>query len=300
LPPVDLLSYETRVASLEEDVQNALAEELRRAIELARLTGDPSVGTKRADAARAPPDGGGIGPDVRARVLSSSFELSQQRAVVRLAEVQARTAENPYRPRLDLEGYLQAQGLGNREVLPAFSQLAGLGAVSAFVSLTYEAPLDSTRREREREKADMAIAAAKARLTALEQKLIASLDNAVTQVASADSRIALAERTRVIAEQQLDAENARYVTGSGTALQVREAEDSVRSARLREVRARADRIEARLTIEHLSGTLLARRSGASPRNPPSASLPAGPRAQQKESGGGSGTARGGDLGGIVP
>jgi outer membrane protein len=257
--PVDVLSFETSIATIEEDLASARAEEQKQLAELVRLIGDPdlTVGstsdTPGPMTEPAPP-----ASDIKERTLAVSFELAQQRAAVDLASVQARTADEAYRPKLDLDAYVQAQGLGNRSLGPMYDQLGRLGAVSAHVGLTYQAALDGTQRNRERERALMAIQTAKQRLTALEQRLSADVDKAVTSEASSKKRVALAEATLVVAKRQYDAELQRFRTGSATALQVREAENSVRTAELRASRARADWIEASLKLEHLSGKLLER------------------------------------------
>ena len=255
--PVDVLGFETTIATLEEDLASARAESDKQLAELARLIGDPEMtlnGT--ADTSSALPEQRQPAEDVKQRTLAVSFELAQQRAAVELATVQARTADEPYRPKLDLDAYVQAQGLGNKSLRPMVDQLGGLGAVSAHIGLTYQAPLDGTQRNRERERALMAIQSAKLRLTAIEQRLASDVDKALTRETSSRKRITLAETTLTISKQQFEAETQRFRTGSATALQVREAENTVRNAELRVSRARADWIEASLTLEHLSGRLL--------------------------------------------
>jgi outer membrane protein TolC len=261
--PVDVLSFETTIATIEEDLASARAEAEKQLTELARLVGDPDVALGGSvDTSSALPEPGPPAADVKRRALTASFELAQQRAAVELASVQARTADEGYRPKLDIDAYVQAQGLGNRSLGPAYDQLSGLGAVSAHVGLTYQAPLDGTQRNRERERARMAIETAKYRLAAIEQRLSADVDKALAREASSRKRVTLADATLAIAKQQLVAETERFRTGSATALQVREAEKTVRSAELRASRARADWIEASLTLEHLSGRLLERWSRA--------------------------------------
>jgi outer membrane protein TolC len=257
--PVDVLSFETSIATIEEDLASARAEELKQLAELARLIGDPSLNVNSsADTASPMPEPAPPAADVKERTLKVSFELAQQRAAVELATVQARTAHESFRPKLDLDAYVQAQGLGNKSLGPMFDQLGGLGAVSAHVGLTYQAPLDGTQQRSERERAQFAIQTAKQRLMAIEQRLAADVDKALTKEESSRKRVKLADTTLAIAKQQYEAEAQRFRTGSATALQVREAENSVRSAELRASRARADWIEASLTLEHLSGLLLQR------------------------------------------
>ena len=255
--PVDVLGFETTIATIEEDLASANGEAEKQLAELARLIGDPGLtGYAAADTSSPLPEPGQPAEDVKQRTLAVSFELAQQRAAVELATVQARTADESYRPKLDLDAYVQAQGLGNKSLGPMFDQVSGLGAVSAHIGLTYQAALDGTQRNRERERALMAVQSAELRLAAIEQRLAADVEKALTREASSRKRIALADATLGIAKQQFEAETQRFRTGSATALQVREAENTVRSAELRASRARADWMQASLTLEHLSGRLL--------------------------------------------
>ena len=257
--PVDVLSFETTIATIEEDLASARAEEQKQLAEVARLIGDSSLSSNgTADISSAIPEPEIPEADAKQRTLSASYELAQQRAAVDLATVQAQTAAESFRPKLDLDAYVQAQGLGNRSLGPMVGQLSGLGAVSAHVGLTYQAPLDGTQQRSERERALVAIQAAKQRLATIEQRLCADVDKALTREQSSRARVRLADATLAIAKRQYEAETQRFRTGNATALQVREAENSVRSAELRASRARADWIEAALTLDHLSGRLLER------------------------------------------
>jgi len=195
-------------------------------------------------------------PDTRKRALDASFEIAEQKSALKLAEVQARTAADSLRPRLDVDAYVQAYGLGLREATPAFTQIGTLRAVTAQLALTFEAPLDDTRHRTERERAELAVTVARQKLDALLQKTAADVNEAAQRDASARRRIELSESTLKIAREQVEAEVARFRTGSGTALQVREAEEQVRTAELRAARARVDLAIAHLTIAHLTGTLL--------------------------------------------
>lgn len=253
--PVEQLTFETRIASLEEDIVSAEAEERRRSTALARLLGDALLVQRRA-ADRPPVRRESPAGDLRRRAIDASPEIAEQKSAVELATVQARTAADPLRPRLDLDGYVQAHGLGNREVPPMLEQLGTLKAISAQVTLTYEAPLDDTRHRTENERAQFAVTAAKQRLDATTQKVLADIDDAEQRRTGASRRIETSERTLAIAREQLDAEQKRFRTGTATALQVREAEDQARTAELRALRARVDLVIAELGLLHLTGALV--------------------------------------------
>ncbi len=253
--PVEQLTFESRIATLEEEITAAEADERARSAALARQLGDPELVVRRA-APRDPPRYDPPRGDARQRALAASFEVAEQKAALRLAEVQARTAGDALRPRLDVDAYVQAYGLGLRDAAPIFDQIGTLRAVSAQVALTVEAPLDDTRHRSERDRAELAVTVARQRLDAVLQQVVSELDEAQQRDASARRRIDLADRTLEIARRQLDAEQARFRTGSATALQVREAEDQVRTAELRTARARVDLAVAHLAIAHLTGDLL--------------------------------------------
>ncbi len=255
LAPVEVLTFESRIAQLEEELVAARAEERRKSAALGRALGDPTLEQRRA-AEREPPQHPEPGADARRHALSESPEIAEQRSAVELAEVTARSASDSLRSRLDLDGYVQAHGLGYDDA-SAFGQVGTLRALSAQVGLTYEAPLDDTRHRSERARAELAVVTAKQKLDATTQKVLADLDDATQRDTSARQRIELADRTLELARQQRDAEQARFRTGAATALQVRESEDQVRSAELRALRARVDLVTAHVTIAHLTGSLVA-------------------------------------------
>jgi outer membrane protein TolC len=259
LSEAEVLSFEARVATREEDVVNADVERQRRFQDLARQLGDARRGSAlMIPAEDVPPSPSPPPPDAEAAALTASPEIRELEAAVDLARLQARTAEDPQRSRLDVEAYVQAEGLGNREVGGAFKQLGTLGAVSAHVGLIFETPLDGSARRAEAAKARLAIEIATARLAERKQSVVSEIRTALTREAAARRRLALAEQTVKIAERQLFAEQTRFQSGAATPLVVLEAEDQLRSAKLRVARTRADLLEASLEVQHLTGRLVAR------------------------------------------
>ncbi|HZO14860.1 MAG TPA: TolC family protein, partial [Polyangiaceae bacterium] len=150
IAPVELLTFEGRVAELDEAVLVSEIAREQRALELARLLGNPAGGSHRwvasSESVPEPPPP----PTERAAVqqaLRESPELRELRAREDLARDRVKSAGAADRARLDLEAYVQADGLGNREVPPALEQFAKLGALSGHVGLIFEVPLGSDRRE---------------------------------------------------------------------------------------------------------------------------------------------------------
>jgi outer membrane protein len=256
LAPADGLTFETQVATRDEDVVRAESERSHRAAELARLLG----AAQSPESVGVPPDGPPEPPeeqgDLRTEAIGASPALRVLASAVALASVQAETAGDALRPRLDLDGYLQAQGLAYDDVPAALRQLAKGEALSAHIGLTFELPLDDTQHRAQRDRALLAVDTAGHKLEEGRQQVLASLETLRQAEISARQRVALAGQTREFALRQASAEEARFTTGGSTAIQVLQAQDAVRTAELRVARARTDLAQAHLSVVHLVGRLL--------------------------------------------
>jgi outer membrane protein TolC len=257
LAPVDVLAFETQLAGRDESVIHAEAEQRRRAAQLARLLGSADNVEGLTVVPEPPPEPPALAGRLREGALAASPELRELATRVQLAAVQAQTAGEALRPRLDLDGSVQAQGLGYDDAPAAFRQLTTFGAVSAHVGLTFELPLDDTQHRAQKGRALLAVETAEHKLEEARQQILADLETAIEAESSARRLVDLAGKTRQAALQQADAERARFATGGSTALQLLQAEDAVRTAELRRARARADLVEAHITLLHLVGRLIA-------------------------------------------
>ncbi len=172
-----------------------------------------------------------------------------------LAESQANIAGDSLRPALDFNAYVQAQGLNNNEVGPALAQVGELSAFSAHIGLRYEASLDSTQRRMQAAQARFAVSAAKKRVEVAERQLDANLLKSYAEGRAWNRRLELAARAVELAEQQHQSQKALFETGGATALSVREAEEQVRSSRLKLLRARVDALGTEIELDRLTGRL---------------------------------------------
>jgi outer membrane protein TolC len=262
LAPAEVLTFDTQVATRDEDVLTARTERERRAHELARLIGNNEDEGTYGAVIDEPLSDASVHTFAREiveqRALNESTEIKERASSLELARVQQKTADDPKKPRLDLDSYVQTQGLGNKSVGDAAEQFVGGDVISAFVGLTYEAPIRDRQRRAEAAKARLATEVAEQQLREVRQRVLSEVRGALDRDSAGREKVALAERTSGIAERQLAAEQARYASGSSTSLAVLEAEDKVRAARLRLARARADLVESALIIEHLTGELLDR------------------------------------------
>ncbi len=253
--PADVLSFETTVASRQESVLDAEREQSSRVIELMQVMGGSSdFDFALVDELGLPPSEEG---DIVGEALAHSVELRQVRSALEASTIRARTAADPQRSRLDLDAYVQVQGLGNNAVYPAVSQFVGGNAWSAHVGVTYELPIGE-KWTAEQRKAQAMVDAARKSLEATQVKTRANVENMMLQERAARSRAVFAERTVTLARKAADAQRGRMQTGSATALQVIESDNQERSAEVRLLRATVDAYQAVIALRHVTGRLALR------------------------------------------
>jgi outer membrane protein TolC len=258
------------VAELEETVLAARTDVRQRELQLAQLFGEPNAVAQGLVAADAPRASGAEDPLLARAVddaLNNSYLRKQLQTQLALAKEQLKTAGDPLRPRLDVDAYVQAEGLGNRRVPPAFEQFGKMQAVSAHVGLTFEMPLTDTRRSAQIEATRLSQRIVEKQLLESEVAIRSSVASALTRLGAARQKSELSKRTEPVARQQAEAERARFQAGSSIAISVQEAEDSLRQAELRARRARVDVLLAELDLTELRGELLHRYGSALARLP---------------------------------
>jgi outer membrane protein TolC len=265
LAPASALPYATQVAELEEALLIARTEVRRRELQLAQLLGDASGAEHSLAAADVPVLPRSVEPALASATndaLASSYARKQLQAQLAIVRDQLKVAGDPLRPRLDLDAYVQAEGLGNRRVPPAFEQFGKLEAVSAHVGLTFETPIDDSRRSAQIQSARLSAHVAEQQIRETELAIRSSVATAIAQRRAARERVELSARTEKVARAQAEAERARFQAGGSIAIAVQEAEDSLRQAQLRAQRARVDLVLADLALAELRGVLLPRYASA--------------------------------------
>ncbi|MFC1641200.1 TolC family protein [Myxococcota bacterium] len=257
----DALAYMTQRAQLEEAVVAATANRWQRGLSLKEFLGQPTQLTSELQTRETPPAMEPLQPDA-SRAISDALEVSHQlkqlETQIALARDQVQTAGDTLRPKLDLEAYVQVQGLGYQRVPPAFAQTGRLEALSAYVGLAFEMPVTDTRRRAQIQSARLSIHIAEKRLEAARQQLRTQALSAMANRNSAQLRLTLAEETARVAKQQAEAERERFRAGASVAIQVQQAEDAWLQAQLRVQRARVDLVASQVDLDHLRGRLLER------------------------------------------
>jgi outer membrane protein len=261
LSQVELLSFQTRSAELEESVISARLATKQRSLSLSRLMGyaraepvtwQPTTQAEPGSLASRPSP-----TELQAALADDSLELAELTERVRTAQLRAEVAGEASRPRLDGEAYVQSSGISQR--FPEAWQRAGeFEYWSAHVGVSLELPLSDTRQEAQAAQARLDVLAARAELEAARHDLATTANLALEADSAARERLAGAERTLSIAERALEAATARFELGQTTAITLQQAEDDLRRARLRVVRARVDVVQERIALNHLVGRLVRR------------------------------------------
>lgn len=264
---VDSLSFETRAAELEQSVLAAHSQWRQQSLQMGLMLGRS---VSQAVDLHAAADGVPSVPDRdRAQVLKAAVEeslvVAQQQVQLELARERALVAGESDRPRLDLEAYLQTQGLGNEEVPPALEQFGTFGAVSAHVGLVFQLPLSGARHTAQRRASEASAEAARERLHGALQQAETEAATEIVKLEQAKQRQGLASAMAGVAERNVSAKQKRYAQGDAILLEVHEAEDELTRARLGVQRARVDAVQSSIRIDHLTGSLLRRYGGSIPR-----------------------------------
>jgi outer membrane protein len=272
LARIDALPFSTQLAELEESVVVAATTRRQRSLTLAQALGRADRSGPELESSDTPPNVAIEDVEQRAidEALAASYQLKSLDAQLQIAQYQAKIAGDGQRPRLDLDAYVQAQGLGNGDLPAAFGQAGRGEAVSAHVGLTFQTPLTNTRRNAQIQNALLSAHIAQKSIEAARQQLRSDVTSALAQRAAAASRVSLAEQTEKVAGEQAEGEKARFLAGTSIAIQVQQADDSHRQAQLRVQRARVDLVEADLDLLHLRGRLLERYTDVLKRFAPSA------------------------------
>ena len=255
LADADVLIHETRLAELDQSVLQAELTLREQSLTLANAIGVPSTTFHVAEAGHPTFE---IEREVTVLGAASeaSYTLAQQRIAVAIAQDTLRTAAEATRPRLDALAWLQTQGLGNQAVAPALDQLGTFDNVSANVGLVFELPLSTARHQAQQRAGELALDAARDRLTAMENQVRADTLTELATLDQARQSLSLAERTTEVATRTAVAQQQRFQIGTAIPIEVQTAEDSLRRAQLSVERARVNATKAQVRLANLTGRLL--------------------------------------------
>ena len=255
LSAADALKFRTQAATLAEALINAQAVATTNALDLGRLVGDPDSALLWLPS-DGEPSMGDVSPAavILEKLRAQSPALAEQREALRLARENRLTAGDEYRAQLNAQTWVETGG-GSGQLGPAVRQAGTLGAVGIFAGLTFINTVDEKRLHASRAQAAHAVDLAEATLAATIQQLETAALQTRQKAEQANAILNAATQTMDVATQQAENERQRFRLGVSTPLDVQVAEDTLRQARLRVLRAKVDRIKARISLDHATGDL---------------------------------------------
>ena len=260
LANVDALPYRTQTAQQEGLLDSANTDVRQKGISLALAIGRDAPAGSELKSVDTPPEVAteDLGERAVDEALAASYELKQLQLQLQIAQDQAKIAGDSLRPQLNLQAVVSAQGLGNRQVPPAFEQFGRMEAVSASVGLTFETPVTDTRRSAQVESALIGVHLAEKQIENLRLQLKSNLRSALAQHSAAARRLELALVTEKVAQDQADGVQGKFQAGTALAIEVQKASNDYQGAQLNVRRARVDLVESEIELLHQRGKLLDR------------------------------------------
>lgn len=258
---VDVLQFSSSVASIQDSLAQARTARATRAIALGRLLGmspDASLGLETSKA--VPSVSGGPSASVLRKGLTErSTELAALRAQIASAETRVVSADDADKPRLDVFGTVSMGGVwATGDSYSGFDVPGGRPAFTVLGGLELEVPLGESRATSEAARSRTQLDATRARYQARVDVIEAEVGSLEVELDSAHTQVELATQTTEIASELAEAERARLALGTTTSVNVVQAEQSLREAELRMLRAVVNQVTTQFGLEHSAGALLDR------------------------------------------
>jgi len=196
-------------------------------------------------------------PATVASALEHSAELAGLGEAVKAAKANVDAANSAARPQLDL-ALVGGPGGVDDTLSGALKKTARADGYSITGNLTFDTAL-----ERRTEKGT--IAAAHARLQraqvderAARARISSQAIRIVQRIKAATASVKLSDEAIALAQQNIDAENKRFLLGKSTNFDVLRRQDELEQAKLRRVSAIVDYLGARVELDALSGAIFTR------------------------------------------
>jgi outer membrane protein len=256
---VDVLSFSSSEASIEEALSSARTSRDTKAISLGRVLGMSPAASVALSASSEPPMTAKAPETISSTALAQrSPELLGLRSQLDAADIRIQSAADAALPKLDVFSKVSVGAVWLDDSYSGFALPGGRPAFTIMAGLELEIPMGES-------KADAAAAQARSQQEALAQRYQAKADSIEAEVSSlgvelsaADRQVQLSTKTAQISSQLAEAERQRMELGTGDPTDVVKAEQSAREAELKRLRAVVSRATTQLSFEHSSGALLDR------------------------------------------
>lgn len=254
---LDMLTFSQNLASLEDGLAQAKATRDTRAIALGRLLGMGAAEALQIEPIDALPTLPSLAPTeaLVATALDRSPDLGALRVGIDLAKVRLDTAIDADQPQLDLF-VTGSAGAQFSNYAGDYTFIGGRPTFSVVGGLSLSLPLGGGAAPSQRAKSTVELHAAEDRYQAKVDQIAQDVATKRIDATTAASGVALAEKTVSIAERVAKAQADKFALGTGDATDVVRAEQSVREAELRLLRAKVSAVTSGYALEHTTGDLI--------------------------------------------
>ncbi|WP_437573344.1 TolC family protein [Sorangium sp. So ce887] len=264
---VDVLQFSTSAGSIADALSQARATRSARAIALGRALGmDPGRAASLSPAGAPPSLGALPATDALTRAARErSQELAALRADLEAQRARVSSAEDADQVKLDVFTTASVGTLWADDRLPGLSLPGGRPAFSVLGGLDLELPFGGGRAPADAARARTQLAVAEARYQARAEAIAAEITSLRVTLEAAADQVALAMETARLAGELAEAERQRLLLGTSTSADVVKAEQTLREAELRKLRAVVTALTSRFQLDHTTGALLDRFASVLPR-----------------------------------
>ncbi|HTN91595.1 MAG TPA: TolC family protein, partial [Sorangium sp.] len=185
-------------------------------------------------------------------------ELAALRADLDATRARVGAAEDADQVRLDVFATASVGTLWENDALAGLALPGGRPAFSVLGGLDVELPFGGGRASADAARSRTQLAAAEARYQARAEAIAAEISALRVSLEAAADQVALAAETARTAGELAEAERQRLQLGIATSSDVVQAEQTLREAELRRLRAAVTELTSRFQLEHATGALLDR------------------------------------------
>jgi outer membrane protein len=260
LAPIDQAAVERAIGDRLQDVAVSEQSLYNRALDLRRLLGAPADPSLPMLAATDAPNASARDIDVSAevrRALETNPQLRSLKMGLQLNAIDIQTAENTVRPRLDLVGTIGSRGR-NAKFPETLSQTAGLDDLTWSAGLNFQAAVENRAANGQYRAAQLTADQARLDAGSLELNIRDTVMRVSTQFRTASTRVELAKQTVGFAQQNLEAEKARFSVGRSTNNDVLLRQQELKSAEISVVRATVDLLNSDVALSAITSEILDR------------------------------------------
>jgi outer membrane protein len=260
LAPIDQAAVERAIGERLQEVAVAEQDLFFRTLDLRRLMGVPGQPGQppfaAVDAPTATPRQVDANAEVR-RALESNPQLRSLRMGLRLSEIDIQTAHQTLKPRLDFVGTIGSRGRDPGLGQTLF-QTAGLDELTWSTGLTLEIPLENRVARGQSRAAELQGQSAHLDAALLELTIRDTAMRLSSNIHTASRRVELAKQTVGFAQQNLEAERARFSVGRSTNNDVLLRQQELKAAEIQVVRATVDLLNSEADLSAITAEILER------------------------------------------